>query len=257
MNTCRLLGLKFSGLDVRALTSALLTKAASPSSSKAQTVIFVNPHSIVVAKSNPLFKQAIDTCDFLVNDGVGISIFSALICRCTPPRIPGYDGFISLLAGMNGASSERRKFRIGFFGATNSTLEKIKQKIEVEFPNLIVAVSIAPPFGDWPPEVNRMFLSEINKAEIDVLFIGMTAPRQETWAHNHRNSLNVKCILSIGAVFDFYAGTISRPNKWLGKYGLEWLGRLMAEPRRLWRRTFISAPMFIWYCVKYHLFRQF
>jgi N-acetylglucosaminyldiphosphoundecaprenol N-acetyl-beta-D-mannosaminyltransferase len=88
-------------------------------------------------------------------------------------------------------------------------------------------------------------LAEIERAQPDVLWVGMTAPKPERWVEKNRERLQVPVIGSIGAVFDFYAGTAARAPAWLRRIGLEWLYRLIQNPWRLWRRTVISAPRFL------------
>jgi N-acetylglucosaminyldiphosphoundecaprenol N-acetyl-beta-D-mannosaminyltransferase len=90
-------------------------------------------------------------------------------------------------------------------------------------------------------------IDAINQSKSDVLFVGMTAPKQEKWVYENRDLINTPVICSIGAVFDFYAGTVKRPSKFWISIGLEWLPRLLKEPRRLWRRTLISTPLFVWF----------
>jgi len=88
-------------------------------------------------------------------------------------------------------------------------------------------------------------IEAVNRAGPDVLWVGMTAPKQEKWIHQNKDKLNVKFIGAVGAVFDFYAGNVKRSHPWFQEHGLEWLPRLLQEPRRLWRRTFVSAPLFL------------
>ncbi len=90
----------------------------------------------------------------------------------------------------------------------------------------------------------------INTAKPDVLWVGMTAPKQEKWIHQHRDQLDVKFIGAIGAVFDFYTGKVKRSHPVFQKMGLEWLPRLLREPRRLFRRNFVSSPKFLWLVLK-------
>ena len=93
----------------------------------------------------------------------------------------------------------------------------------------------------------------INEATPDVLWVGMTAPKQEKWVAANCGRLNARVIGSIGAVFDFYAGTYSRAPRWILKIGLEWAYRFILEPRRMWRRNFVSTPRFIWLVLKQHV----
>ena len=86
----------------------------------------------------------------------------------------------------------------------------------------------------------------VNNFKPQILFVGMTAPKQEKWVYTHKSQLDAKIICSIGAVFDFYAGTVKRPGKFWIQLGLEWFPRLLREPKRLWRRNFVSTPLFLW-----------
>ncbi len=97
-------------------------------------------------------------------------------------------------------------------------------------------------------------IATINEAEPDVLWVGMTAPKQEKWVHANVDSLNARVIGSVGAVFDFFAGTAPRAPQWMCSLGLEWLHRLAREPRRMWRRIFVSTPVFVRKVLAQHVF---
>ena len=104
----------------------------------------------------------------------------------------------------------------------------------------------SPPFGDISAEEMATYLDRIKAAKADCLWVGMTAPKQEIWMRDHRDALaGIPVVAGIGAAFDFYAGTRERSSAWFQERGLEWLPRLVREPRRLWRRTIISAPRFL------------
>ena len=90
----------------------------------------------------------------------------------------------------------------------------------------------------------------IDVAAPDVLWVGMTAPKQEKWIFENRACLNVKFAAAIGAVFDFYTGQVKRSHPVFQRFGLEWLPRLIQQPRRLWRRMFVSAPIFVWHVLR-------
>lgn len=100
-------------------------------------------------------------------------------------------------------------------------------------------------------------VAAINEARPDVLWVGMTAPKQEKWIHRNRGELRVPFMGAIGAVFDFYAGTKSRPSRFWRKLGLEWLPRFLQEPRRLWERNLKSAPLFLWWLLRERLRPQY
>ncbi len=119
-------------------------------------------------------------------------------------------------------------------------------KMAVEYPDIEVVGTYSPPFKpEFSDEENQKMVEAINSVSPDVLWVGMTAPKQEKWIYQHRNKLNVKFIGAIGAVFDFYTGNVKRSHPFFLKIGLEWLPRLLQEPRRLWQRNFVSNPMFM------------
>jgi len=128
----------------------------------------------------------------------------------------------------------------------------IREKMALEYPNIRFAGSHSPPFK---PEFSENDSQKMNAAGPDVLWVGMTAPKQEKWIHQHRDRLNVKFIGAVGAVFDFYVGNVKRSHPFFQKIGLEWLPRLLQRPGLLWNRMVISAPRFI-YLVLEQRFRR-
>ncbi len=112
---------------------------------------------------------------------------------------------------------------------------------------------LSPPFGSWSDEQNRRMVQLINDAKPDVLWVGMTAPKQEKWVEENRHNLTAPVIGSIGAVFDFYAGTYARAPQWVCHIGLEWAYRFLLEPRRMWQRNCVSAPKFLWLVLSRHV----
>ena len=143
------------------------------------------------------------------------------------------------------------KKRVMFMGSSERVLEKIKKRAEVDYPNLEI-VTYSPPYKpEFSEEDNQAIINAINDANPDLLWIGMTAPKQEKWVWQHWQELNINChVGTIGAVFDFYAGTARRAPRWWQEHGLEWLYRLIKEPRRMWRRYVIGNPLFIWNVLK-------
>jgi N-acetylglucosaminyldiphosphoundecaprenol N-acetyl-beta-D-mannosaminyltransferase len=205
----------------------------------------LNPHSYVLARRDPLFREALQGADFLIPDGVGIKIAAKILEHEKIDRIAGSDLHEIVLASLN-----QRHGSCFYLGSTDETLQKIRERIAAEYPHVRMA-SYSPPYREvFSEKENTDMLSAVDSFSPDVLFVGMTAPKQEKWVHENRNRLNVPLVCSIGAVFDFYAGTVKRSGAVWRKMGLEWLPRLLREPRRLWRRNFISTPLFLWYvCV--------
>jgi len=207
-----------------------------------------NPHSLVVAQSDSSFRKALNSASATVSDGSGTSIVSNILNINIGPRITGHDFFemtMNMLNEING--------RVYFFGSSEHVLDEIKTQLKSHYPNIILAGVLSPPFREWSEEENQQMIQEINNSSPDVLWVGMTAPKQEKWIQENRNSLTIPVIGAIGAVFDFFAGTYPRAPKWATKLGLEWLFRLIKEPKRMWKRNFISTPLFLYYCFIQHV----
>ena len=208
-----------------------------------------NPHSVVTAKTDKEFLLALSDADIVVADGTGITLAARLAFAKTLPRITGYDYFYNLLDSLN----KKESGKVFFFGSTEKVLELIKDNFSALFPNIEIAGTLSPPFRAWSEKENDKMLETINASNADILWVGMTAPKQEKWVFQNRNKLNTPVIGSVGAVFDFIAGTHPKAPDWMSRYGLEWLYRLIREPKRMWRRNFVSTPKFVMY-VLYDLF---
>ena len=208
----------------------------------------VNAHSFVVARSDPAFAEAIMHADALLPDG--ISIVKA--CRWLKTK----NAPVEKIAGADLFAYEMEKLEAKggtcfFLGSSPATLALIEKKAAETYPHICVK-TYSPPFKPtFTPEENRAMVEAVNAADPDLLWVGMTAPKQEKWLHEHWTELDIHCHAgAIGAVFDFFAGTVERaPQKWID-LGLEWLYRLIKEPRRTWRRYLINNPRFLWLVLK-------
>lgn len=207
----------------------------------------LNPHSHVIAKDDPMFSLALHATDWLVPDGAGVVLASRFLGCHVSERITGSDVFYGLHERLNREESGS----IFFLGSTEEILAEIRQRMAVDYPNLRVVGTFSPPYKqEFNSEELDEMIASINAAQPDVLWVGMTAPKQEKWIHQNRHRLQVKFIGAVGAVFDFYTGRVQRSHPVFQRLGLEWLPRLLQEPRRLWRRMFISAPIFVWHVLK-------
>jgi N-acetylglucosaminyldiphosphoundecaprenol N-acetyl-beta-D-mannosaminyltransferase len=202
----------------------------------------LNPHSYVVALKDKLFKKALNNVNWLVPDGIGIVYASKTLGGGISERITGSDIYFGLLERMNKCGN----MSVFFLGSTEETLAVIRERIAIEYSNIYLAGTYSPPYKDnYTEEELSEMIEAVNSVKPDVLWVGMTAPKQEKWIANNISRLNVRFIGAIGAVFDFYAGKVKRSKPVFQRLGLEWLPRLINEPKRLWRRTFVSAPIFI------------
>ena len=206
-----------------------------------------------MAQRDDLFAQALVNCDYLMPDGASIVMACRWLKAKSQPkeRIAGWDLFAfemgRINVNININDNHNGKKRVMFLGSSERVLTLIRERAANDYPNLEV-VTYSPPYKpEFSDEDNQAMIWAINDANPDLLWIGMTAPKQEKWTYQHWDKLNIHCHCgTIGAVFDFYAGTAKRAPMWWQKHALEWLYRLLKEPRRMWRRYLIGNPLFLW-----------
>ncbi len=240
MNTAKILGYETSAAGLSGDIAAAWVILGSGESGR--YVACANPHSLMEARKDSSFKQALIGADILLPDGVGIVLAAKILGLDLVERVAGSDFFGELSRQAN----ERGGIRYFFVGSTEDVLDKIVVRLGREFPNIEVCGVCSPPFKDeLDEEDDAEIVRKINEARPDVLWVGMTAPKQEKWIYKNKDRLNVPLIGAIGAVFDFYAGTKKRAPEWVCSIGMEWLPRLLREPGRLFKRNFISSPLFL------------
>lgn len=209
----------------------------------------LNAHSFNLAQTDNFFSDALAKSDVLLPDGVSIIIAMRFLTGIRLKKIAGADLFSYEMNRLNDAAGT-----CFFLGSRESTLELIKNHAALDYPKVKIH-SYSPPFkSEFSSDDDRVMLAAINAVKPDVLFIGLTAPKQEKWAYKNFNKLEAGHICSIGAVFDFYAGTVSRSPEWMINLGLEWFYRLIKEPRRMWQRYLEGNLIFIWLVIKEKLF---
>lgn len=242
----------------------------------------INAHSYNTARKDRLFAEALTNGDVLIPDGVSIVKACRWIKAKSQPkeRIAGWDlfsfemenlerkqcGMLNVECGANNSSldnsqsalTDNPKFKIQnsefrspqrtvmFMGSSQKVLDLIVKRAAKVYPHLKV-VTYSPPYKpEFSEEDNKAIIDAINATDPDLLWIGMTAPKQEKWTYSHWDELNIHFhVGTIGAVFDFFAGTVERAPVWWQRHGLEWLYRLLKEPKRMWRRYIIGNTLFL------------
>ena len=204
----------------------------------------VNAHSYNTARKDSLFAEALMKGDVLIPDGVSIVKACKWIKAKSQPkeRIAGWDLFSFEMEKL-----EKKGGTVMFMGSSQKVLDLIVKRAAEVYPHLKV-VTYSPPYKpEFSDEDNKAIIDAINAANPDLLWIGMTAPKQEKWTYSHWKELDIHChVGTIGAVFDFFAGTVERAPMWWQRHGLEWLYRLLKEPKRMWRRYIIGNALFLW-----------
>lgn len=205
----------------------------------------INAFSYDNARKDVLFSEALQKGDVLIPDGISIVKACRFLNAKSQPkeRIAGWDLFVYEMEKLNRVGG-----KVMFLGSSDAVLNLIRHRVAEKYPKIEVDTYSPPYKPEFSDEDNEAMISAINHSNPDLLWIGMTAPKQEKWAYTHLDRLDVHChIGTIGAVFDFFAGTVKRaPERWQ-RAGLEWLYRLLSEPRRMWRRYFIGNAKFIYY----------
>ena len=221
----------------------------------------INAHSYNVAQNDHAFAEALLRGDVLLADGASIVHACRWLRTPSQPkeRIAGYDLFEYEMATLERKAQKesqaydesRKKVQVNprivmFMGSSEQVLERIVQRAGKDYPHLKI-VTYSPPYKSEFSDVdNKAIIDAINATNPDLLWIGMTAPKQEKWTYTHWQELKIHChVGTIGAVFDFYAGTAKRAPQWWQQHSLEWLYRLIKEPRRMWRRYIIGNILFI------------
>lgn len=212
----------------------------------------INQYSYIIAEKDPEFKKALQDADVLLPDGIGVVVAARLIEGKKIKKIAGADLHHYLL--------ERLQLEGGscfYLGSSEKTLAAIKTRLDTDFP-AVKSGFYSPPYkSQFTEEDNSRMIEAVNVFKPDVLFVGMTAPKQEKWSHDHRERLDANVICSIGAVFDFYAGTVERPAKIWVNMGLEWFMRLLKEPKRMSKRYIYYGIPFVLMLMKETIRRPF
>lgn len=208
----------------------------------------INAHSYNTALKDSLFAEALQKGDILIPDGASIIMACKWLKAKSQPkeRIAGWDLFEFEMNLLN-----QKGGKCFFMGSSEKVLSLIKEKAKNVYPNIVVETYSPPYKPEFNEEDNKKIIDAINQANPDLLWIGMTAPKQEKWTYKHWNELNIHChVGTIGAVFDFFAGTVERAPIWWQEHSLEWLYRLIKEPKRMWRRYIIGNTLFLWNIIK-------
>lgn len=191
-----------------------------------------SPNSYGLATKDKEFREALKGTDILVLDGIGIALGSIVLHGKNIKKIAGQDCFDYFVAEAN-----KNNQKVFFMGSSTETLQKITTRLKKEYPN-IRSSFYSPPFKPvFSEEDNTVIIDAINAFEPDILFVGLTAPKQEKWAYQHKDRINVRVISTIGNVFDWYAGNSSRPAQIWVKLRLEWLVRIFLRPEIFKRNT--------------------
>jgi N-acetylglucosaminyldiphosphoundecaprenol N-acetyl-beta-D-mannosaminyltransferase len=216
-----------------------------------KSFVFLNPHSIVVADQDSPLRTAIVDAYGIFCDGVGLALAGRVLNRRRITRVYGYEFFMALSREL----SARGTGRVFFLGGSHDSLAELIAKYRAEFPGISSVDSYAPPFkSEFQADEIKDMADRISESGADILWVGLGSPKQEKILHRLMQLGDLSCGAAIGAVFDFYTGRIPHAPAWIRRSGLQWAHRLVLEPKRLWKRTLVSTPLFLWLVLR-KLFR--
>lgn len=233
----QVVGLRLEVTTCEALAAQILAWAARRES---RYVCFANVHMVMEAYDDATLRKHVNEADVTTPDGMPLVWCMKLLGHKRAQRVYGPDSMCAVLS-----AADRRGLRIGFLGGAPAVLDRLVRDIRHQFSSLRVAYCYAPPFRELTEVEEELIVSSVNKAEVQILFIGLGCPKQERWMARHRGSVQA-VMLGVGAAFDFLAGTKPQAPRWMMSGGLEWAFRLATEPRRLWRRYLKHNPRFVY-----------
>lgn len=199
-----------------------------------------NVHTTVTSFENKEYQEVQNGGILAIPDGGPLSSIGRKRGAKQMARTTGPDYLKEILN-----ISVENGYRHYFYGSTQETIKKLKEVLEKTYPGLQIAGMYSPPFRNLSEDENREIIKEINSTSPDFVWVGLGAPKQEIWMSDHQGKIN-GLMVGVGAAFDYFAGNIKRAPKWMQKCNLEWMYRLIQDPKRLFKRYLITNSKFIW-----------
>jgi N-acetylglucosaminyldiphosphoundecaprenol N-acetyl-beta-D-mannosaminyltransferase len=199
-----------------------------------------NVNTIMQGRSDSSFSVIVNNSDLSVPDGMPLVWLGRLHGYALRERVAGPD-----LLPECCRKTQNAGYRHFFYGSAEGVAKQLASELKCQFPGIRVAGTYSPPFRQLTQEEDQHIIQMINQAHPDVLWVGLGCPKQERWIYEHRNRLQVAVMIGVGQAFDIHAGRLRRAPAYMRNHGLEWLCRLLLEPRRLWRRYLIYNSKFI------------
>ncbi|RDH44963.1 WecB/TagA/CpsF family glycosyltransferase [Zooshikella ganghwensis] len=234
-NKSLLLGIPFANIN-RHRALDIVTKTLDQRSSS--NLFFINAHCLNTAYSNSEYKKALQKASIVLPDGSGVSYACKILGGHLTENLNGTDLFPYLCT----LFSKKNK-SIYLLGAKPGTVDQLEALIKLQFPALKV---VGTQHGYFPPSETNKIIDQINHSGADVLLVALGVPKQEIWISQHQHKLSTTLNIAVGGLFDFYAKNVSRAPFWMRKLGIEWVWRLIQEPKRMWKRYILGSPLFIW-----------
>ena len=232
----KILGMRVDATSYEDATRRVLAWARAWES---RYVCVANVHMTMEAYDAQDFRRIVNAADLVTPDGMPLVWMLRRLGVSGQQRVYGPELTVRVCE-----AAAREGIPVGFYGGTPEALDGLVQKLKARFPDLKVAYAYSPPFRSLGAEEDEQIVREINASGARILFVGLGCPKQERWMAEHKGRVKA-VMLGVGAAFDFHAGRLPQAPAWMQRAGLEWLFRLLTEPRRLWRRYAKHNPRFV------------
>lgn len=241
MQTCNIMGVNIAVTD---MDKTLRLVEDNCERWRGKYICVANVHTTVTAHDDPTYLQVQNGAVMALPDGGPLSKYSRRKGFADAARVTGPDLMRELLK-----ESGTKHYRHYFYGSTQETLDILREKIAEKYPGAVIAGMYSPPFRPLTADEDAKIVEKINAAEPDFVWVGLGAPKQERWMAAHENRVQA-LMLGVGAAFDYEAGNIRRAPMWMQRHNLEWLYRLMQDPKRLFKRYLTTNIKYLWWTWK-------
>jgi N-acetylglucosaminyldiphosphoundecaprenol N-acetyl-beta-D-mannosaminyltransferase len=232
------LGILVNAVNYEAAVSKIIDAARAR---KPMSVSALAVHGVMTGVLDSTHRYRLNHIDLVLPDGQPVRwALNWLYDTGLPDRVCGP---VAMLEICERAAEEG--LSIYLYGSKDSVLDALSQNLCQRFPKLIIAGMQPSKFKQTSPEEKQKIVQEIRNSGAAITFVGLGCPRQEVWAYEYRDDLSMP-LIAVGAAYDFHSGNLTKSPDFLGKLGLEWLFRLIVEPRRLWQRYVLLNPLYIW-----------
>ena len=231
------LGVPVSAID---MTQALTTIDGWVETRAQHYVCVTGVHGVMESQSDEELRTIHAKAGMVTPDGMPLVWLAHLAGRPHVERVYGPD--LMLACCQRSLETGARHY---FFGGAPGIADRLAERLSARFPGLAVAGTYCPPFRPMSPEEDAELIARIDSAAADIVWVGLSTPKQERWMASHMGRLSAPVLVGVGAAFDFHAGVKRQAPRWMQRSGLEWLFRLASEPRRLGRRYLVNNPLFV------------
>lgn len=235
MKTCNILG---TNIAVTNMSETIAFLENEIEKLRGSYICVSNVHTTVMAYENEEYRKVQNTAAVALPDGKPLSSYSRKHGFPEAERVTGPDLMGEMFARDNG-------LRHYFYGGSPETIAVLEKKLKEKYPHLQIAGMVSPPYRELTKEEDEADIAAMNEAKADIIWIGLGAPKQEKWMYRHKGKVN-GVMIGVGAGFDYHAGTIKRAPMWMQKASLEWLYRLLQDPKRLFGRYMKTNFKYLW-----------